>query len=149
MESVLKIYSLQAVVLQAQQKIDNALSVLKQALSFAEPEGYTRIFLDHGKPMAALLRSALTQGMIPNHVVRLLEQNEAKSRPSQSLVEPLSERETQVLRLIVAGLSNPEIAKELIIAESTVKTHINHIYAKLNVTSRAQSIAKARALELL
>jgi LuxR family maltose regulon positive regulatory protein len=149
MESVLKILTLQAVVFQTQQKIDRALSVLEQALSFAELEGYMRIFLDHGKPMEELLRSALARGITPNYVAQLLEQNELKLKPTQSLIEPLSERETEILRLIVAGLSNPEIAEELIIAESTVKTHINHIYAKLNVTSRTQSIAKARSLKLL
>ena len=148
-ENVLKILTLQAMVYQAQQKIDSALSVLEQALSFAESEGYLRIFIDHGKPMDELLRRALTSGIAPNYVARLLEHYEAKSTPTQPLIEPLSERETEVLRLIVAGLSNSEIAAELTIAESTVKTHINHIYAKLSVTSRTQAAAKARELKLL
>jgi LuxR family maltose regulon positive regulatory protein len=149
MESVLKILTLQAVIYQAQQKTDRALSVLEQALSFAEAEGYVRIFLDHGKPMAELLRRALARGIAPNYAARLLEHYEVKSTPTQPLIEPLSERETEVLRLIVAGLSNPEIAEELIIAESTVKTHINHIYAKLNVTSRTHAVVTARTLKLL
>jgi LuxR family maltose regulon positive regulatory protein len=149
MESVLKILTLQAVIFQTQQKTDRALSALERALSFAEAEGYTRIFIDHGQPMAELLRSALTHGIVPNYAAQLLAQCEAKSTPPQPLVEPLSERETEVLRLIVAGLSNPEIAEKLIIAESTVKTHINHIYAKLNVTSRTHAVATARTLKLL
>jgi len=149
MENVLKIWILQAVIYQSQQKIDSAMYVLEKALSFAESEGYTRIFIDHGEPMEQLLRSALMQGIAPNLVARLLEKSEEGSESFQVLINPLSERETEVLRLIVAGLSNQGIADELIIAESTVKTHINHIYSKLNVTSRTQAVAKARELKLL
>jgi LuxR family maltose regulon positive regulatory protein len=149
MESVLKILILQALIYQAQQKTDSALSVLERVLALTESEGYLRIFIDHGKPMERLLRSALTRGISPNYVAWLLEQSEAGPEPLQALVDPLSERETDVLRLIVAGLSNPEIAEELTIAESTVKTHINHIYGKLSVTSRTQAAAKARELKLL
>ena len=71
------------------------------------------------------------------------------SPPSSSLVEPLSQREREVLRLIAAGLSNPEIAQELVISVGTVKRHINHIYGKLGAQSRTQAIVKARALRLL
>jgi len=149
MENVLKILTLQAVVCQGLHKLGRANSVLEQALSFAESEGYYRIFVDHGEPMGRLLRSALKQGVYPNYVARLLEQSEKGAEPAQALIDPLSDRETEVLRLIVAGLSNQEIAADLIIAESTVKTHINHIYGKLNVTSRAQAIAKAREFNLL
>ena len=99
--------------------------------------------------MEQLLRSALKQGIAPNLVARLLEKSEEGSESLQVLVDPLSERETEVLRLIVAGLSNQEIAEELTIAESTVKTHINHIYSKLNVTSRTQAVVKAREFKLL
>lgn len=149
MENVLRIWILQAIIFQSQQKIGSALNVLRQALSFAEPQGYTRIFIDQGEPMEQLLRSALKQGIAPNLVARLLEKSEEGSESLQVLVDPLSERETEVLRLIVAGLSNQEIAEELTIAESTVKTHINHIYSKLNVTSRTQAVVKARELQLL
>jgi len=149
LENVLKIWILQAMIYQSQQKIDSAMYVFEQALSFAESEGYTRIFIDHGEPMEHLLRSALTKGIAPNLVARLLEKSEEDSASSQVLIDPMSERETEVLRLIVAGLSNQEIAEELTIAESTVKTHINHIYSKLNVTSRTQAVANARELKLL
>jgi LuxR family maltose regulon positive regulatory protein len=112
-----------------------------------------RIFVDHGKPMERLLRIALAQSVVPNYVARLLaifdQQAEGGSSMVEALVDPLSERESQVLRLIVAGLSNLEIAEELTIAESTVKTHINHIYGKLSVKSRTQAIAKARELKML
>jgi LuxR family maltose regulon positive regulatory protein len=73
----------------------------------------------------------------------------SRAAMAQPLVEPLSERELEVLRLIAAGLANREIAEELVIAVGTVKRHINHIYGKLNVGSRTQALAKARELRLL
>lgn len=153
MESVLRILILQALIYQTQQKTDRALSVLERVLTFGESEGYLRILVDHGDPMAQLLRIAMARGIVPNYVARLLatfdEQTEGVSTTTQALVEPLSERETEVLRLIVAGLSNPEIAAELTIAESTVKTHINHIYGKLDVKTRTQAVAIAREREIL
>jgi LuxR family maltose regulon positive regulatory protein len=142
-----------ALAFQAQGDVDRALSALERALSLAEPEGYVRTFIDEGEPMARLLRRALSQGIAPNYVARLLaalgEEAELASPAMESLIEPLTERELDVLRLIVAGLSNPEIAEELVIAVSTVKSHINHIYSKLGVTSRTQAVARARELRLL
>ena len=153
MESVLQILISQALIYQSQQKIDPALSVLEQALTFGEAGGYLRIFVDHGEPMGRLLRCALARSIVPNYVARLLaifdEQAKGVSTRTETLVDPLSERETEVLRHIVAGLSNPEIAEELTIAESTVKTHINHIYSKLSVKTRTQAIAIAREQEIL
>jgi LuxR family maltose regulon positive regulatory protein len=130
-----------------------ALSALERALALGEPEGYVRTFVDEGEPMAMLLRLALSQGMAPNYVARLLAAFGKEIEPTppamESLVEPLSERELQVLRLVVAGLSNPEIAQELVIAVSTVKSHVNHIYGKLGVESRTQAVVKAQELALL
>ena len=152
-ENTIKILTLQALAFQAQHNLDGALSSLEQALLFAEPEGYVRTFLDEGEPMARLLRCALSRGVAPNYVARLLaafgEEVEPASPAVESLIEPLSEREIQVLRLVTAGLSNPEIAQELFIAVSTVKSHINHIYGKLDVRSRTQAAARARELNLL
>ena len=103
--------------------------------------------------MARLLRRALTKGIAPDYVRRLLaaigESVPAPSPVAQVLVEPLTERELEVLRLIAGGLSNREIASELVVAVSTVKSHINHIYGKLDVKNRVQAIARARTLELL
>jgi LuxR family maltose regulon positive regulatory protein len=103
--------------------------------------------------MAALLRRALSQGIAPNYAARLLgafdRAVEAGMPANASLVEPLSERELEVLRLIVAGLSNPEIADELVIAVSTVKSHVNHIFGKLGVDSRTRAVATAQELDLL
>jgi LuxR family maltose regulon positive regulatory protein len=137
---------------------------LAEALRLAAPENYIRAFLDEDVRVIALLpalrhvdpafvgtllaafnrteSSGLrTESQMPPHPVI--------SPPSSALVEPLSERELQVLRLIAAGLSNPEIAQELVISVGTVKRHINHIYGKLGAQSRTQAIAKARALRLL
>jgi LuxR family maltose regulon positive regulatory protein len=103
--------------------------------------------------VARLLRRALSQGIAPNYVARLLaafgEAQELVSTAAQPLVEPLSKRELEVLRLMVTGLSNPEIAEELVIAVSTVKSHVNHIYSKLGVKNRIQAIDQARTLGLL
>ena len=138
---------------QAQGDTVQALGALEQALTLAEPEGYVRTFIDEGEPMAKLLRRALSEGIAPSYVSRLLaafgETAEPRSTVAQPLVEPLSERELEVLRLIAAGLSNAEIAEELFIAVSTVKSHINHIYGKLGATNRIQAVAQAQELGLL
>jgi LuxR family maltose regulon positive regulatory protein len=153
MKSAVKILALQALAFQTQGDAEQALSALERALSLAEPEGYVRTFIDEGEPMARLLRLALSRGIAPDYVARLLaalgEEAELAFPTMESLVEPLTERELDVLRLIVAGLSNPEIAEELFIAVSTVKSHVNHIYGKLGVTSRTQAVVKAQELGLL
>jgi len=140
-----------------------AMSALERALSLAEPGGYIRTFVDLGPPMAALLRQALAQNIAPGYVCQLLAAfgdevdpfpipksvpTVGESSPA-SLVEPLTERELEVLQLIAAGLSNREIAEALFIAISTVKTHINNIYGKLDVSSRTQALARARDLNLV
>jgi LuxR family maltose regulon positive regulatory protein len=150
---VIKVRALQALAFQAQGDDGRALPVLEHGLSLAEPEGYVRSFVDEGKPMARLLRHALAKGIAPSYVSKLLAAFGESIQPAppaiQVLVEPLTEREMEVLRLIAAGLSNREIAQELVIAVSTVKTHINHIYGKLDAKSRIQAVTKAQALDLL
>ena len=149
--SVIEILILQSIALV---KVDQALAVLKSALSLAEPEGYIRIFVDEGEPMLELLHQARSCGMAPQYVNKLLaafgETSPLPSRPSSpTLIESLTERELEVLRLIAAGKSNYQIAEELIVVTGTVKTHINNIYGKLNVHSRTQAIVRARELDLL
>jgi LuxR family maltose regulon positive regulatory protein len=163
MGSAIKILTLQALAFQAQGEMEESMSALERALSLAEPEGYVRTFVDEGEPMARLLsqilvaqrkgRQALSRGIAPSYVAGLLaafgQEAELASPAMESLVEPLTERELEVLRLIVAGLSNSEIAEGLVIAVSTVKSHVNHIYGKLGVESRTQAVARAQELALL
>jgi LuxR family maltose regulon positive regulatory protein len=134
--------------LQAQARPAQALTVLKRALSLAEPEGYVRTFVDEGAPMAALLRHALSQGIARNYVNRLLS---AFGEPAavSPLVEPLTRCELEVLRLIADGLRNQEIADRLVISVATVKRHVTNIYGKLGVTRRIQAVAQAQEPGLL
>jgi LuxR family maltose regulon positive regulatory protein len=175
LRSLIEILVLRALALRLKGERDLALSALEQALSLAEPEGYVRSFVDEGQPMAGLLsqileaqpigREAVSQSFGPDYPAKLLAafaeptkdgRRKTETRPSSTvlgrssvLVEPLSKREIEVLRLIAAGLSNQEIAQELVVALSTVKSHINHIYGKLDAKSRTQAVAKAQALDLL
>lgn len=153
MGSTLEILILQALVFSAQGKGTEALPVLQRALTLAEPEGYIRLFVDEGEPMVALLRHAYAHGIAPGYVAILLSAagspTLAAPSPAGSLLEPLTERELDVLRLLVAGLSNAAMARELIITVGTVKSHVNHIYGKLGVQSRSQAIARAHTLHLL
>jgi LuxR family maltose regulon positive regulatory protein len=125
-----------------------AVAALQRALAMAEPEDYVRTFVDVGTRMAALLRQALSRGIAPGYVNRLLAAF-GRSSAAQLLVELLTEREHEVLRLIVTGLKNQEIADQLVISVATVKRHISNLYGKLGVSHRTQAIAKARELGLL
>jgi LuxR family maltose regulon positive regulatory protein len=151
--STLEILLLQALAFSARGKEAAALAVLERALTLAEPEGYIRLFVDEGEPIVALLRQAYTRGIAPDYVATLLSAAGAPKlpalSPTGSLLEPLTERELEVLRLLVAGLSNHAIAQELVITVGTVKSHVNHIYGKLGVQSRSQAIARAHTLHLL
>jgi len=126
-------------------------SARARAVRIAAPQDYFRAFLDEGPALIALLPAV--RHVAPLFVNQLLDFAgvPVPRQPAavQPLVEPLSERELAVLRLIAAGLSNLEIARELVIAAGTVKRHINHIYGKLGVQSRTQAIVKARELRLL
>jgi len=154
----IEILTLQAVAYQHRGDTTQALAALERALTLAKPEGLVRIFLDSGPPMRELLQQAAARGVAVDHVGKLLAAffaGEEESLPESSftlataLAEPLSQRELEVLRLIAAGLSNREIAEELVVAISTVKTHIRNIYGKLDVSSRTQALVKARELKLI
>ena len=157
MGSVLEILIVRALALEAQGDRTSALSTLERALVLAEPEGYIRLFVDEGPPMQALLRHAYVGGIVPGYVATLLsafgEQNVANlplSSPHPSpLVEPLTEREREVLRLLLEGASNREIASHLTLSVNTVKRHVYNLCGKLGVQSRTQAIARARTLNLL
>lgn len=152
----LEILILQALACQAQGDVQQALDTLQAALALAEPEGYVRIFVDEGAPMAALLRAALAQGKGSGLVDRLLARLPAPGaagpiavRPRAAPPDALSQRELEVLQLIAQGLSNQEIARKLVIAVGTVKRHVNNIFGKLGVTSRIQAVVRARERHLL
>ena len=125
-----------------------ALVCLEKALSLAEPEGYVRVFLDAGEPLVELLQQAMKKDKHLDYVRKILS-TENRSTLAQLLIEPLSERELQVIRLVADGFSNGQIADKLFIAPGTVKKHINNIFGKLGVQSRTQSVARARELKLL
>jgi LuxR family maltose regulon positive regulatory protein len=154
----LKVIILQAVALYAQGEKDQAVQVLGEALALAEPGGFVRLFVDEGLPMAELLTQAAAHGMMPNYVGKLRAAFEAEAQTSdgksnlslaQPLIEPLSQRELEVLRLIAQGLSNREIGERLFLALDTVKGHNRRIFDKLQVPRRTEAIARARELGLL
>jgi LuxR family transcriptional regulator, maltose regulon positive regulatory protein len=146
--SVIEILVLQALAHQARDDIPAALASLQRAVTLAEPEGYIRIFADEGPPMASLLRAAAKQGIARNYVRRLLAAVTKDAPASQGLIEPLSERELDVLRLLGTDLDGPEIARELIVSLNTVRTHTKNIYAKLGVNNRRAAVRRARELDL-
>jgi LuxR family maltose regulon positive regulatory protein len=157
----LKVMVLQAVALHAQGEKDEAVQLLGDALALAEPGGCIRIFLDEGIPMARLLAEASAHGIMPDYTGKLLsafedeKQRSAGESPvrlsptSQPLIEPLSQRELEVLQLIAQGLSNREISERLFLALDTVKGHNRKIFDKLQVQRRTEAIARARELGLL
>jgi LuxR family maltose regulon positive regulatory protein len=132
-----------------------AIKAVSEALSLAEPGGYVRVFVDEGKSMAQLLRQSPASGVLPAYVAKLRaafsEPRAAPETPATAptLVEPLSQREMEVLRLLAAGLSNPEIADELVIAVSTVRSHCKSIYGKLAVHRRWDAVLRAQELGLI
>ena len=150
--SVLEILVLQALAQQAQRDIPAALASLQRALTLAEPEGYVRTFVDEGPPMASLLRAAAKQGMARTYVGSLLaafDTTADRGPVKQGLIEPLSERELVVLRLLGTDLDGPDIARELVVSLNTVRTHTKNIYAKLGVNNRRAAVRRAAELELL
>jgi LuxR family maltose regulon positive regulatory protein len=159
--SVIEILILLAFAHQMQDDIPTALTLLERALKLAEPEGYMRIFLAEGASMAELIREIDSRGILPNYTGRLLSAFEAERKgldvesppsaepASSSLIEALSQRELDILRLFKTELSGPEIAQELVIALSTVRTHTKSIYSKLNVNSRRGAVKRAIELGLI
>jgi len=156
--SVIEILVLQALSYQTRGESPSALAPLQRALTLAEPEGYVRIFVDEGRPMTRLLADAAAHGIMPDYTVRLLaafEAEEQKSEdeshrpPAHSLIEPLSQRELEVLQLVAQGLSNREISERLFLALITVKGHNRNIFRKLQVRRRTEAVARARELGLL
>jgi LuxR family transcriptional regulator, maltose regulon positive regulatory protein len=148
---VIEILVLQALAHQMLGDIPAALVFLHRVVTLAEPEGYVRVFIDEGPPMTSLLRALAKQGTAGNYVRRLLAaatETEHDGPVRQDFIEPLSERELDVLRLLGTELDGPAIARELVVSLSTVRTHTKHIYAKLAVTSRRAAVRRAAELGL-
>jgi LuxR family maltose regulon positive regulatory protein len=152
MGSAIEILVPLALAHQAQDNLSLALASLERALTLAEPQGYARIFVDEGQPMLALLREATKHGIVPSYVSRLLTafgKAEGKRPVSLLLIEPLSARELEVLRLLGTELNGPEIARELMVSLNTIRTHTKHIYNKLGVNNRRAAVRRAQKLDLL
>ena len=165
MGDALEALVLQAVAQQACGDEEGAIERLSQALSLAEPEGYIRLFVDEGEPVANLLIHMHRRPLVNQpgsqryreRLLALLGKAYHEDTPHSAVSglgmypfsEPLSERELEILRLIIAGYSNREVADQLVIAVSTVKWHINAIYGKLQVDSRTKAIARARELNIV
>jgi LuxR family maltose regulon positive regulatory protein len=150
--SVIEVLVLQALAHEAGRNPPAALAALHRAVTLAQPEGYVRLFADEGTSMAALLKALSKQPDAPTHVRRLLAATTATrtsaSIPSE-LVDPLSERELDVLRLLGGDLDGPAIARELSVSLNTLRTHTKNIYAKLGVSSRRAAVRQARDLDLI
>lgn len=154
----LKVMVLQTVALYANDEKENAVNLLGDALTLAEPGGFIRLFIDEGDRMAHLLHEAASKGVMPDYIGKLLAAFEAEKRKSgdkpglphtKPIIEPLSQREVEVLQLIAQGLSNHEIGQRLFLALSTVKGHNRIIFDKLQVQNRTEAVACARELGLL
>lgn len=147
---------LKALAYQQMKALEKALDALRAALMLAEPEGYQTTFVEYGQPMAYLLYQAVERKIFPAYASKLLtaitnqtSQPGGKENRQKDLIEPLSERELEVLKLIAAGLSNSEIASRLHISLSTVKGHTANIFGKLGVHNRTQAVARANDLSIL
>jgi LuxR family maltose regulon positive regulatory protein len=150
--SVIEVLLLQALAHRARGDLPTALGALDRAVTLAQPEGYVRLFADEGPPMAALLKALTKQSAAPGQVRRLLvAATRTEHRPADptALVEPLSDRELDVLRLLGTDLDGPDIARELSVSLNTMRTHTRNIYTKLGVTSRRAAVRQARDLNLL
>jgi len=157
--SLITIRILQSLTMQALADEDEAMLYLEHALGLAEPEGYVRAFADNGTSLSGLLYLAVLRGISSSYARKLLTafqdgQSGAighyrGSRVKPGMIEPLSEREIEVLQLIARGLSNRGVAERLVVSMPTVKSHTNNIYTKLGVGSRTQAVIRARELGVL
>jgi LuxR family transcriptional regulator, maltose regulon positive regulatory protein len=163
--TLLNLLPFKALALHALGQEEEALGVISHCLTLAEPEGFVRIFVERGTPMMKLLRIALSRGIETEYISRLLTafnilvDSQSHKMPTSfktqpvhqdaDMIEPLSERELQVLRLLDSPRTSEEIARELFVSVSTVRTHVRNIYGKLNVHGRIEAIQKAREISLI
>lgn len=151
--SVIEGKILQALAFDAQGNDQHALDAIKEALLLSEQDGFIRLFVDEGQPLAKLLYKAAEVGCSPEYAGQLLGAFPTRGYPdpptSSKLIEPLSARETEILTLIAKGLTNQEIANQLVISLRTVKWHTSNIYGKLEVKNRTEAAAQGRELGIL
>jgi LuxR family maltose regulon positive regulatory protein len=154
---LIEVEILRALALQALQREDESQAAFERALALAEPGRFVRLFTDEGESIASFLCQAIQREVCPNYADRLLAalpgELPAKAelitaRSSEGLIEPLSERELEVLHYLRSPLTVPEIARELYIAESTVRSHVKNIYGKLEVHSRMEAVQRAEELDI-
>jgi LuxR family maltose regulon positive regulatory protein len=155
--TMIDVLALQAIA-RREKDLDSALEYLGRSLALAEPEGYCRLYVDHGEPMRHLLTRIVNSGLFPDYGQKLLKGFRTSSRKEADdlllvqpieMIEPLTAREFDVLNLLAAGHTNKEIADKLFISIHTVKTHARHLYEKLQVRGRRQAVYKARELGLI
>jgi len=152
---IIEFHILTSVVLNAQGKTAQSTTSIETALRLAAPAGFIRIFWDEGPEIIALVKKVNTQGKYANFTQKILSAGTkgsaeiTKRERSSNLVEPLSEREAEILGLLQSDLSAPEIAAKIHVSVSTLRTHIKNIYAKLEVHSRFEAITKGRDLDLI
>ena len=149
---MIEILVLQALAHQMHGDIPAALVLMERALTLAEPEGYVRIFVDEGRPLAVLLEAVAKQGIAPSYVRHLLaplSKAEDRTPVRQVGSELLSVRELDVLRLLRTELTGPDIARELMVSLHTMRSHTNNIYIKLEVSNRRAAVRRAEELGLL
>ncbi|MCB8944465.1 MAG: hypothetical protein H6658_12015 [Ardenticatenaceae bacterium] len=142
--SIMEICLLQALALAQDQQPDRALVCLQRALTLAEPEQFCRLFVNEGRPLRCLLQQISPR---PPYVAHLLAQMDENTSPA--LLDPLTDRELEILHLVAEGASNQTIANQLVISLGTVKGHINHILGKLEAHSRTEAVAHSRELGIL
>jgi LuxR family maltose regulon positive regulatory protein len=150
--SVIEILVLQALAQHMHGDIPAALAPLERAVTLAEPEGFIRMFVDEGPPMAVILEAAAKRGVAPRYVRELLtafRRGGDRTPSKQALIEPLSERELDVLQLLATDLDGPAIASQLVVSLSTIRSHTKSIYAKLGVNSRRAAVRRGEELDLM
>jgi LuxR family maltose regulon positive regulatory protein len=166
-ESAIELLALRALALAASGRDDAALAALAEALALAAPEGYLRVFVDEGPPMAGLIRQLLAgqppaapaavpgdflarlSGAFERQALPVLPAARAGAVMVPGLLEPLTPRELEVLRSLAVGRSNRAIADELVVSLDTVKSHVSHLLSKFGAANRVQAVARARQLGLL
>jgi LuxR family maltose regulon positive regulatory protein len=155
---LIEIHILQALAHQARGEVEQAVMALGRALALAEPEGYVGTFADEGEPLIGLLREAAARGIGADYASKVLEAMGVEARERQvvgrveapsALAEPLTGRETEILRLLNTHLSSAEIADRLYISANTARFHIKNVYGKLGVHRRSDAVRRARELGLL